>query len=137
MRSFVRRCVLVVVIATPSPPGPDLTIVTDEADAALAILDLRIAGSPVPEDAWRRLFATEGYRRLKAREAAMGRAFEDSSFRGFITSDTLLRRTPELRRTLRQWSNARLDEAGRKALAYLPAGTRISPGRRTAPATCT
>lgn len=112
-------------IAAPSPTGPDLTIVTDEAEAALAILDLRTAGNPVPEDAWRRLFETEGYRRLKAREVAMGREFEDSSFRAFVTSDTLLRRAPELRRTLREWSTARLDQAGRKALAYLPAGTRI------------
>ena len=125
MRSSLRLCALALAIATPSPVGPDLTIVTDEADAALAILDLGMAGSPVPEDAWRRLFASEGYRRLKAREAAMAREFEDSTFRAFLTSDTLLRRAPALRRTLHEWSTARLDEAGRKALAYLPTGTRI------------
>jgi hypothetical protein len=125
MRSYLRLSALVLVIATPSPVGPDLTIVTDQAKAALAILELRQAGRPVPDTSWRRLFESEGYRRLKAREAAMGREFEDSTFRAFMTSDTLLRRAPALRRTLRDWRTARLDEPGRKALAYLPAGTPI------------
>ena len=108
-----------------STSAPDLTIVTDEAEAALAILELRAADKPVPPDAWSRLFETEGYRRLKARETAMGREFEDSSFRAFLVSDSLLRRAPALRRTLLQWKAARLDEAARRALAYLPAGTPI------------
>ena len=125
MRSYLQLSALVLAIATPSPVGPELTIVTDQAEAALAILELRQAGSPVPDTAWRRLFESEGYRRLKARETAMGREFEDSTFRAFMTSDTLLRRAPALRRTLRDWRTARLDEAGRKALAYLPAGTPI------------
>ncbi len=116
---------MVLALAAPTPVAPDLTIVTDEAEAALAILELRSAGSPVPDTAWRRLFQSEGYRRLAAREAAMGREFGDSTFRAFMTSDTLLRRAPALRRTLREWRTARLDEAGRKALAYLPAGTPI------------
>jgi hypothetical protein len=124
MRSYLRSA-LVLVIATPSRVGPDLTIVTDQAEAALAILDLRHAGSPVPDAAWRRLFESEGYRRLEAREIAMGREFEDSTFRAFMTSDTLLRRAPALRRALRDWRKARLDETGRKALAYLPSGTPI------------
>jgi Putative zinc dependent peptidase (DUF5700) len=125
MRSYLRLSALVLVIAATPPVGPDLTIVTDQAEAALAILELRQAGSPVPGAAWGRLFESEGYRRLKAREAAMGREFEDSTFRAFMTSDTLLRRAPALRRTLCDWRTARLDEAGRKALAYLPSGTPI------------
>ena len=110
---------------TPASGAPDLTIVTDEAEAALAILELRQAGRPVPEGAWARLFESEGYRRLEARERSMGREFDDSTFRAFITSDTLLPRAPALRRTLREWRTARLDEAGRRALAYLPASTPI------------
>jgi hypothetical protein len=55
----------------------------------------------------------------------MGREFEDSSFRAFLLSDTLLGRTEALRRSLRDWEVAQLDEAAEKALAYLPPGTRI------------
>lgn len=113
------------VFAVHPAPDPDLTIVTDEAEAALGILELRAAGKPVPEAAWTRLFESEGYRRLKAREAGMGRAFDDSTFRTFLSSDTLLRRAPALRRTLRDWHTASFDDAGRRALAYLPSETPI------------
>jgi len=125
MRSYLHLSALLLALAAPPIPGPDLTIVADQAEAALAILELRMAGREVPAAAWRRVFESEGYRRLKSREAAMGRQFDDSTFRAFLTSDTLLRRTPALRRTLRDWRAARLAEAGRKALAYLPPGTRI------------
>ena len=122
---MLRLSVLILALAAPRPAAPDLTIITDEAEAALAILELRQVGSPVPDTAWHRLFQSEGYRRLAARETAMGREFGDSAFRAFMTSDTLLRRAPALRRTLREWRTARLDKAGRKALAYLPTGTQI------------
>jgi hypothetical protein len=125
MPSLLRLSALILALAAPAPGGPDLTVVTDEAEAALAILELRGAGSPVPDTAWQRLYGSEGYRRLAARETAMGREFGDSRFRAFMTSDTLLPRAPALRRTLREWRTARLDEAGRKALAYLPGGTPI------------
>lgn len=106
-------------------PGPDLTIVTDEADAALAILEVRAAGRPVPEARWKRLFEAEGYRRLKAREEGMGRAFGDSTFRAFLSSDSVLRLAPDLRRTLESWRSLRVEEARRRALAYLPAGAGL------------
>jgi hypothetical protein len=125
MRSCLHLSALVLALGGASTSAPDLTIVTDEAEAALAILELRTADKPVPRDAWSRLFESEGYRRLKAREAAMGREFEDSSFRAFLVSDTLLRRAPALRRALLDWKAARLDEAARRVLAYLPAGTPI------------
>jgi Putative zinc dependent peptidase (DUF5700) len=122
MRSRLLLSALVLALGGASTSLPDLTIVTDEAEAALAILELRTADQPVPPDAWSRLFESEGYRRLKARETGMGREFEDSTFRAFLLSDSLLHRAPALRRALLDWKTARLDEAARKALAYLPAG---------------
>ena len=125
MTSLLQFSALILALATPPLATPDLTIVTDEVEAALAILDLRGAGASVSDAAWQRLFRSEGYRRLAAREAAMGREFGDSAFRAFMTSDSLLRRAPALRRTLQEWRAARLDDAGRKALAYLPPGTAL------------
>jgi Putative zinc dependent peptidase (DUF5700) len=127
MRSFPALPVLVFLAVSlpPAPRATDLVVVTDEAEAALEILERLQAGRPVDDEAWRRLFAAEGYRRLKSREAAMGRAFEDSSFRRFLLSDTLRVRTAELRATLRQWRRADLGAARAKALAYLPARTPI------------
>jgi hypothetical protein len=125
MGSLRRLPILVVVLAAASPAPPELVIVTDEAEAAIQILERRQAGRAIEEESWRRLFATEGYRRLKARETAMERSFEDSSFRAFMLSDTLLPRTSALRKTLRAWRKADLGTAGAKALAYLPRGTRL------------
>ncbi|HWB41148.1 MAG TPA: DUF5700 domain-containing putative Zn-dependent protease [Gemmatimonadales bacterium] len=125
MRSFRSLPSLLLLLAAAPPAPPDLVIVTDEAEAALEILERRGAGRPVEEETWRRLFATEGYRRLQAREAAMGRAFDDSSFRQFLLSDTLPARASALRAALQAWRRADLGAARANALAYLPDGARI------------
>ena len=106
-------------------PAPELRIVTDEADAALEVLRLRRSAQPVGDAVWTRLFASEGYRRLKAREAAMGRGFSDPEFRAFLLSDTLLRRAPDLERTLAAWKTVPAEGAAARALAYLPPGSRL------------
>src|SRR5688500_18035194 len=79
-----------------APGLVDVRIIADEADAALAILEMRHRGEAIPQTAWSRLFASEGYRRLKQREAAMNRAFTDSAFRVFLLSDDMARRAPDL-----------------------------------------
>ena len=124
MRAFRVLPVLALLLVS-GALAPDLVIVTDQAEAALRILERREAGRPVDEASWRRLFATEGYRRLRARETAMGRSFEDSSFRAFLLSDTLLVRESALRTTLHAWRSADLGQARARALAYLPSGARI------------
>ncbi len=100
-------------------------LVDDEAVAAIAILEKRSANQPVSEADWQQLFSAEGYRRLKEREASLRRAFTDSSFRAFILSDTLVRRTHSLRSTLAAMQRVDVSDAARRALAYLPSNARI------------
>lgn len=99
-------------------------VVTDEAEAALSILEARDAGMP-PAAAWQELFRSEGYRRLKEREAAMRVPFTDEEFRFFLLQDRLLD-APALRRTLQAWSAADPDAAAKRAFAYLPEGAVIA-----------
>jgi hypothetical protein len=101
-------------------PRLEVAMVTDEAEAVLDILDERVAGDAPGGADWQRLFSTEGYRRLKEREAAMKRPFDDASFREFVLSADLLERRPALRRTLAEWRKVDPTEAARRAFAYLP-----------------
>ena len=107
------------------PKAVDVHLVTDEAEAVLAILSKkRLHQSPTDAD-WQRLFSSEGYVRLKKREAAMNRAFEDVDFKIFVLSDALAERGPALEETLERWKRADMRRAARLALAYLPRGATI------------
>ena len=113
-------------VASQSSPSPvDVRVVADEADAVLAILARKKSGQPITEADWQRLFSSEGYLRLKKRETAMGRSFEDPEFKIFVLSDKLADRAQALRVTLDKWKLADSSEAARQVLAYLPAGARI------------
>lgn len=103
----------------------DVQVVADEADAVLAILLKKKEGREVAEADWQRLFASEGYVRLKKRDAGMGRPIEDADFRTFVLSEALAARADSLAATLARWKNADVSGAARRALAYLPAGARI------------
>ena len=108
-------------------PGGRLQIRLDasEDEAVLAILGRRQEGRAVDSADWGRLFATEPYRRLKQREAGMGRAFSDADFQRFVLSDSLLARATDLRQTLDDWQRADLTAAAARAFAYLPADAVI------------
>ena len=109
-------------MATPGTVDPrlDVQLVTDQADAVLGILQLRAGGSQPTDADWSRLFATEGYRRLQQREHAMQRPFDDTTFRAFASSDTLLMRAGTLRRTLAAWRRVDPQRAAARAFRYLP-----------------
>lgn len=103
----------------------DVHLVTDEAEAVLAILSKKkLHQSPTDAD-WQRLFSSEGYLRLKKREAAMRRSFEDADFKAFVLSDVLAETSPALEETLERWKKADIGRAARLALAYLPRGATI------------
>ncbi|HEV2863422.1 MAG TPA: DUF5700 domain-containing putative Zn-dependent protease [Pyrinomonadaceae bacterium] len=100
-------------------------VVTDEAEAVLAVLSKKRAGQAITDEDWRRIFSSEGYVRLKRRERAMGRQFEDEDFKAFALSDELSARAETLADTLERWRRADHARSARLALAYLPKGARI------------
>ena len=87
-------------IAAPSQPRVNIKVITDEADAVLAILEKRKANQTLTDSDWQRVFSSEGYVRLKKRETSMRRSFEESDFKNFALSDELLGRAEALAHTL-------------------------------------
>jgi Putative zinc dependent peptidase (DUF5700) len=106
-------------------PAVNVRLVTDEADAVLAILAKRKANQPITEADWQRVFQSEGYVRLKQRETSMQRSFEEADFKTFVLSDQLAERAPALQQTLANWKHLDPTRPGRAALAYLPKGAHI------------
>jgi hypothetical protein len=100
-------------------------LVTDEAEAVLSILSKRKANELVTDADWQRVFQSEGYTRLKKREASMRRPFEDADFKTFVLSQSLAEREPALQQTLTRWKRADFSRAAGMALAYLPKEARI------------
>lgn len=113
------------VLASAASAADDVVLDTAQADAALAILKRLGAGAPVGDDLWARLFASEGYVRLKTREASMKRDFSDQDFQGFLRDPATIARASRLATTLETWRRAELADAARKAHAYLPEGATI------------
>ena len=103
-----------------------VSIITDEADAVLRILHKKSSNQPVVDEDWQRLFSSEGYVRLKRREAAMKRAFEDADFKTFVLSDALAARARQLEETLNGWRTLDVTAVGTHVLAYLPANSHIA-----------
>lgn len=111
-------------------PGADsnriqLQVNTDEAEAVLAIIAKRAAGSAAAESDWQRLFSTEPYIRLKKREASLHRDFTDDDFKKFVLSPELAAKASALRPTLDAWKRADLAASARRALTYLPEEAHI------------
>lgn len=102
----------------------DVQLITDEADAALAILGKRRANQAIAEADWERLFSSEGYVRLKKQEAEMGTFFQDTDFRAFVLSEKILERATALEKALTRWRHTDVADITQRALAYLPEGTR-------------
>ena len=106
-------------------PQINAKLVTDEAEAVLAVLAKRKANQTITESDWQRIFQSEGYVRLKKRETSMQRSFEDADFKKFVTSDELAKRAASLEETLARWKSADVSGAARLALAYLPKDAHI------------
>jgi Putative zinc dependent peptidase (DUF5700) len=133
MRSIsLKACILIfffgvsnMVMASQETSRVNIKIITDESDAVLAILAKRKANQPLSEIDWERLFSTEGYARLKKREQAMKRPFEEADFKSFVLSDALLARVDSLNATLQAWKSTDVNGVAQRPLEYLPADARI------------
>jgi hypothetical protein len=112
-------------LSAPAEERIRLEINPSEAKAVLAILNAGIEGKTVGEQAWRQLFESEPYVRLKKREASLHRDFTDQDFRKFVVSDELAGRAAELESALERWVRADLAAAARRVLAYLPSNAVI------------
>lgn len=104
----------------------NLRIVTDEAEAVLQILTKRTQNTTITDADWTKVFSSEGYVRLKQRETAMKRSFEDDEFKTFVLSPELLQRAKPLAETLERWKRADILRMAARALAYLPKTARIN-----------
>src|ERR1700694_309071 len=120
-------CITSICLAKPAGrAGVNVLIITDEADAVLAILAKKQIDQPISDADWQRLFSSEGYVRLKQREAIMRAPFEDTDFKKFVFSDELVARTKALQITLEEWKRTNVLLAAHQALAYLPKGAHIN-----------
>ncbi len=108
-----------------SHPRVDVRLVTDEAEAVLHILQKRMRQEEIGEQDWLRLQESEGYVRLKRRQESFGATDYDNRFRAYVTSGETLERLASLRQALDAWQSVAMDDAAQRALAYLPAGSRI------------
>lgn len=95
-------------------------MVTDQVEGVFEILLRRMEKLEVHPRDCEALFKSDGYLRLKKREASMGRPFTDEEFLEFVLSDDLLEKAGDLLDTLDQWKTADLSKSAKLALAYLP-----------------
>jgi outer membrane protein assembly factor BamB len=102
----------------------DVRVVTDEADAVLELLAKRASEQQITGADWKRLEATEGYRRLKRRQESFGAESFDSRFREWLLGVDLAD-LDRLRNGVNRWRDLDASAAGRAASAYLPNGTRL------------
>jgi len=101
----------------PKVPSADIHLDSKQAEAALDI----VAGRPD----WQRLVSTDGYIRLKKREAEMGRPFGDDDFRRFLSFDDLRKRRTELTAALAEWKRADFNAIGEHVRSYLPSDAKL------------
>jgi hypothetical protein len=97
-----------------------LKLNTSEAEAVVAILNMRVANREPSEDDWNRLFSSAPYQTLKQREEAFHNPMSDNNFRQFVLSSTLAEQSEVLQKRLVEWSQVDLGAAAQRVLSYLP-----------------
>jgi hypothetical protein len=102
--AFIICCVLGFVSVcgaqTSMPSAVNVRLITDEAEAVLAVLAKKKKNQPITEADWQRVFQSEGYIRLKKRESSLKRSFDDADFKTFVLSDQVAEQAHALKETL-------------------------------------
>lgn len=104
---------------------PELVVILDEAHAAVNILEIRAAGGIPTQEDWDRLWESEGFRRLVARQTSMGRDGTRDGVGAYLLDDATLERLDEFKAGVARWESVSAREAGALASAYLPSGTPL------------
>ena len=117
--------ILVLTSCSARTPDSSVTLTTDESEAVLAILAKEQSNQAISQQDWAQLFSSEGYVRLKKREASFHRDFTDEQFKSFVMSDSLVSRVHFFTTTLDHWKGVDVTVPAERALAYLPQGARI------------
>ena len=104
-------------LAQQSGARADIRLDTDQAEAALAIV------SGLGD--WKRLASTDGYIRLKQREADMGRPFKDNDFRKFLSSGGIRNQKNLLSAALDEWKRADFRAIASRVRSYLPTDAKL------------
>ncbi|HEV7785078.1 MAG TPA: hypothetical protein VGQ28_07055, partial [Thermoanaerobaculia bacterium] len=86
-------------------PQVQVHVVTDEADAALAVLGERRAIGTVKPASWDRLWQSQGFVRLKNRQESFGVKDVEQGFREFLTSEEAVASLDDLRRAVADWKH--------------------------------
>ena len=107
------------------PTAVNVRIDSTEATAALAIVAKLRQNQGVTAADWNALFATDGYQRLKKREAQFKHPFSDDDFKAFISSPKLVAGYQALADTLARWTSADITQLAQRSFAYLPAGSKL------------
>ena len=105
---------------------PPVTIIMDEANAALAILEERQSTQRVKEASWDRLWATEGFNRLDIRQNHYGDDGSRERIRQYLLSEESLKQFAALRKAVADWEKVDLDGTAKRAEAYLPEGQSVA-----------
>lgn len=123
MKSIAVLFCLLLASGARAAPAPDVRLETDQARAALAILEIMASGGEPSDADWERLWQSNGYRRLLERETAMGRGDGfGEALRDWLSRDETVARHAEYRAAVERWHSFDARRAGERAAAYLPAG---------------
>lgn len=103
----------------------NITLVTDESEAVLAIINKLNSNENVTQEDWKKLFSSEGYQRVKEREGFGRHPLTDDNFKAFVQSDSVIMRADAYTKMLNERTHTDFYALAKRTLQYLPSGTSL------------